>query len=238
MKVEMIGTGAIYTKYNSASTLIENRILVDIGSGNFKQLLKTGHDIQKIDAVVITHKHGDHLADIIFFIKYLFVKKIKKEIKIIGPKGLENQIRLLTQAYVGETLEQLQEMANFSIIEIDKEEIIQIGDAKIESILVNHGDEYPSYGYIINDILGLTGDTGMCEGVKTIWQKSNSIIADASLLQGDDCHMGISDLKKLLQENITKKIIATHMRDETRQQLIIENITNLIVPEDGFVFEI
>lgn len=55
MKVEMIGTGAIYTKYNSASTLIDDTLLVDIPNGVHKQLFKKGYAIHNINHILITH---------------------------------------------------------------------------------------------------------------------------------------------------------------------------------------
>ena len=40
MKIKLVGTGAMYTAYNSACTLIDNKIIVDMPNGTIKQLLK------------------------------------------------------------------------------------------------------------------------------------------------------------------------------------------------------
>lgn len=48
MKVELIGTGAIYTKYNSACTLINDDIIVDMPNGTLKQLLKKIITLKKL----------------------------------------------------------------------------------------------------------------------------------------------------------------------------------------------
>lgn len=77
MKVTLIGTGAIYTKYNSASTLINNNLIIDMPNGTLKQLLKNNYEPTNIKIILITHLHGDHTADIPFFLKYLF--RIKKK---------------------------------------------------------------------------------------------------------------------------------------------------------------
>lgn len=45
MKVEFIGSGSIFTSVNSASYLINDKILVDIPNGCCKALKKMGKDI-------------------------------------------------------------------------------------------------------------------------------------------------------------------------------------------------
>lgn len=80
MKVKLIGTGAIYTKYNSACTLLNDDLIVDAPNGTLKQLLKMGLDPAIINTIVITHMHGDHTADIPFLLKYIF-NYIKRKMK-------------------------------------------------------------------------------------------------------------------------------------------------------------
>ena len=100
MKIELVGTGAIYTKYNSACTLINDDLIVDMPNGTLKQLLKKNYNPDKIKTILITHMHGDHTADVPFFLKYVYnFSKINNEIVIIGPKGIENQIVKLFDAY-------------------------------------------------------------------------------------------------------------------------------------------
>ena len=47
MKIELIGTGAIYSKYNSACTLINEDMIIDFPNGTLKQLLKNNHTPEK-----------------------------------------------------------------------------------------------------------------------------------------------------------------------------------------------
>lgn len=76
----------------------------------------------------------------------------------------------------------------------------------------------PALGYVINNQLGFTGDTGICDGVERIVKQSKIIIADSSLINGDKCHMGVDNLQ-YLNTKYGKLIICTHLRDETRQYI-------------------
>lgn len=233
MKITLIGTGAMYTRYNGASTLINDNLIIDMPNGTVKQLLKNDFDLTKIKTILVTHLHGDHTADIPFFIKYIFnSKKINETINIIGPKGTKEKIVELFNAYKFENEEEINTYFKLNIKEIE-EEIISISDYKISSLLVEHGLEKPALGYIIDGIVGLTGDSGLCYGVEKIFNLSKIVISDVSLIIGDDCHLGIDNIKYLVEKN-NVKVFPTHLRDKTRETLISDKINNVEVGEDFY----
>lgn len=240
MKVELIGTGAIYTKYNSACTLINDDMIIDMPNGTLKQLLKKGYDLEKMRNIVITHMHGDHTADLPFLFKHIYgYMKYNNEITVIGPSGIKNQIVKLFEVYRFEDRKEIEEKMKVKYIELkSRNQLLKdVNNYDIQAILVSHGKEKPAYGYIINGKLGLTGDTGICEGVEEIVTKSEITIADSSLRTGDESHMGIDNIKSLTKK-YGRKIVSTHLRDKTREELKRSNLENVIVEEDGYIFEL
>lgn len=237
MKIKLVGTGAMYTAYNSACTLIDNKIIVDMPNGTIKQLLKENINVGLIDIILITHMHGDHTADIPFFLKYIFnYLKTKKNIKIVGPLGIKNKIIKLFNAYNFEDEKEIEQFFNIEFIEILENEI-EIDNYFIKSYLVLHGEEKPALGYVIDNKLGLTGDSGLCNNIEEIFKKSQMIISDSSLDIGDSCHLGINDLDYLTKK-YNKKVLCTHLRDETRNIITKGNFENIIVKEDFYEIEI
>ena len=237
MKIKLVGTGAMYTAYNSACTLIDNKIIVDMPNGTIKQLLKENINVGLIDIILITHMHCDHTADIPFFLKYIFnYLKTKKNIKIVGPLGIKNKIIKLFNAYNFEDEKEIEHFFNIEFIEILENEI-EIDNYFIKSYLVLHGEEKPALGYVIDNKLGLTGDSGLCNNIEEIFKKSQMIISDSSLDIGDSCHLGINDLDYLTKK-YNKKVLCTHLRDETRNIITKGNFENIIVKEDFYEIEI
>lgn len=237
MKIKLVGTGAMYTAYNSACTLIDNKIIVDMPNGTIKQLLKENINVGLIDIILITHMHGDHTADIPFFLKYIFnYLKTNKNIKIVGPLGIKNKIIKLFNAYNFEDEKEIEQFFNIEFIEILENEI-EIDNYFIKSYLVLHGEEKPALGYVIDNKLGLTGDSGLCNNIEEIFKKSQMIISDSSLDIGDSCHLGINDLDYLTKK-YNKKVLCTHLRDETRNIITRGNFENIIVKEDFYEIEI
>lgn len=238
MNIELIGTGAIYSKYNSACTLVNDDMIVDVPNGALKQLLNSNHAPEKINKILITHMHGDHIADIPFLLMYMYKEKqISRNTLIIGPISIKNKIEQLFEVYDYHLLNKINEYIQF--IELAPNQILENVNVgyKIQSVPVIHGNEKPSYGYIIDDKLGFTGDSSLCEGVENIVNNSKVIIADCSRIVGDKSHMGIDNLEYLIQK-YNKTIIATHMKEETRKELNARRLNNILVKEDGYKMQL
>ena len=50
--------------------------------------------------------------------------------------------------------------------------------------------------------------------------------------------MGINDIKYLLSKNLDKRIITTHMKEETKEEVEKLNIPNLIIGKDSLEINI
>ena len=66
MKVQIIGSGSMWTKYNSACYLIDKDIMVDFPNGTCKYLYRQNIEPRTINYVLLTHFHGDHYFDMPF----------------------------------------------------------------------------------------------------------------------------------------------------------------------------
>lgn len=238
MKIELLGTGAIYTKYHSASLLVNEDLLIDVPNGTLKQLLRNGYNPVSISKILITHMHGDHTADIPFILMYLYkLNKLKRKTYIIGPRGITKTVQDLFTAYNFHVLEKFPEYIEF--IELEPENILDSKEIgyKVESFLVEHTVNPISMGYVIDDKLGITGDTILCESVEKIVSKSIITVADCSDIEGSKSHMGINNLE-YLSEKFNKTILPTHLKDVTREELRKRNLSNIPEKEDGYKFEI
>lgn len=71
------GTAVMREKRKSASHLIRTKsgksLLLDIGTGAPTHLLQTGQDVQKLDHLLVTHAHADHIGNLIPLLQGMFV---------------------------------------------------------------------------------------------------------------------------------------------------------------------
>lgn len=66
MKVIPLGTGGWVSNplLGNVSLLVEvgnSRILIDAGEGTYRALRMCGFDVNDLDLMLITHRHGDHV---------------------------------------------------------------------------------------------------------------------------------------------------------------------------------
>lgn len=93
IKLQVLGSGGpeMTDGRVSSSHLIwlndEAKVLLDLGSGSAHQFEKTAAKLNDLDAILLTHLHVDHSADLPAFIKGFYFSERKKNLMVLGPKG-------------------------------------------------------------------------------------------------------------------------------------------------------
>ncbi|MBI2683793.1 MAG: ribonuclease Z [Actinobacteria bacterium] len=91
--VTFLGTGASVPSAGrgTAATLVRHgsvSILVDCGEGTQRQFLRSGVGLSDVDAIFVTHLHGDHVYGLPGLLKTLALRDRDRALPIVGPRGL------------------------------------------------------------------------------------------------------------------------------------------------------
>lgn len=239
MKIKVLGSADMNSACFSASYLIEDRYLVDIPEGTCRRLRQLGLRSEDVEAVLITHLHGDHTLG-------LPVWALKKAKQLPPPQ--DGGIRICADRTQKNALEQLiggafptsftEERSRF--FRWDCETRFGLGGLRVERIPVRHGRLPDCFGYLISDgrtTVGFTGDSCLCDGVRKIFSEAELVFCDCDLIAGNENHMGIDDLNALAEEFPGVRIVASHLKDETRLALSELRTKDILPAEDGAVFE-
>ena len=231
MKIKAIGTGAIWSKKNSACYLIDEKILIDIPNGTCKELKRIGVEPIDIKYILLTHLHGDHYFDIPF----LLLSKIKSEyicsVVIATSKDGISKIKKLTKLAFPNTIKKIKNKVK---IKYETSQNFNIEDYKIEKVKVKHGHMKPAFGYILekdNTKIGFSGDSCYCESIDYLAKNCKVLICDCSLTTGNSSHMGIDNLMTLTDKYPNCTIYATHLDDNVRDEL--KKQTKIKILDDG-----
>ena len=233
MKIRVIGTGAIFSKYNSASYLIDGNILLDAPNGSFKALKKMDIDPIVIEDYLITHFHGDHYFDMPFYL----LRKLNHNQNDISniycdEEGNEKIKAVLSLAF---TTAGPKIFAQTQVNFINSTNF-KVKDYAIEKVLVEHGNVKPAYGYIFssnNLNVGFTGDANYTSQIDYMASKCNHLICDCTKLVGDSKHMGIDNIIQLANNYPNCIFYLSHMADDTRENLNISDYNNIVELHDG-----
>lgn len=104
-EIVFVGTGDAFGsggRRNSAILVREGgrSILLDCGPTTLGGLKELGIDPLDIDAIALSHFHGDHIAGVPFLLlDYLYQHEREKPLEILGPPGVAERVAALTKAY-------------------------------------------------------------------------------------------------------------------------------------------
>lgn len=237
MRVRVIGSGSMWTSYNSASYMIDDDILIDVPNGMCKNLFRMGINPRLIKNVLITHFHGDHYFDMPFY----FLLKSKADDKNINVycsnEGKRKINKILKLAFPNS-----EKNVNKSInLKYTFDYSFKVNNYKVKKYLVDHGRMKPAFAFVFefeNKKIGFTGDTAICENVEYMANTCDYLFCDCMFIKGTNKHMGIDNIKYLSEKYPKCKFVVSHLEDATREELNKIKIKNVIVPEDSMEFNI
>ena len=191
MLLTLLGTGCPKVDHRrfGPSNLISSKktnILVDCGSGVTQRLEEANINTKKIDALVLTHLHSDHVVDFYQLIISSWHSYRLRPWKIYGPKGTKKFLTKIMEAWKDERNLRIKYEARSSIeaFKLDIKEFgehgkINIKDIKLEYFKVDHFPVKHAYGfnfYNNNKKLTISGDTKPCENLMRYAQLADVLL--------------------------------------------------------------
>ncbi len=171
MKIKVLGAyGGEGIGFRTSSFLINDRIALEAGAITSSLSLRQQ---AKLNAIIISHTHLDHIHDIAFLADNVFGKR-ETPVEVIAT---EKSIRTLKKHFFNNKLWPDftripdENHPTISLRAIKPNQEIKLEGLTIKAIPVNH--PIPAVGYIISDSKSAfvyTGDTGITEN---LWKEAN-----------------------------------------------------------------
>jgi ribonuclease BN (tRNA processing enzyme) len=210
------GTGVPSLKRGSPGFLIkagEQSILMDSGSGTVARMLRAGVTYKEVDAVLYSHIHPDHVADLvplIFACKYQEAPR-EKDLLILGGKGFRDYFEGLRSLY-GSWIEP--EAFRIHIQEALADDV-KIEELQITTLPLEHIPE--SVGYRVTSPTGRTvvysGDTDYCRNIVELARGADLLILECSFPEGQKVkgHLTPALAGRIAHEAGCTRLILTHL---------------------------
>ncbi len=228
MRLHVIGSGSCLFRQEDrcpASYILEtehHNILIDTGAGTVDNIVKSEVSLGEIGCIINTHRHPDHVSDLIPIIQNRVVENVyysgsEKNIDIYGPEGHESYVEGRVAEEMDSSLELLNEEFSFDVEVADVRESFKLVGLEIELREVEHGsDEFPCLAVRVDSgekSVVFTGDTDYFEELADFSEGADLLVADCSMPDDKKAegHMTPSECVRLAEKADTDKLLLSHL---------------------------
>ncbi len=223
VRVQFLGAGDAFGAGGRCQTciLVEGggrRYLIDCGTSSLIAMRRHGIDPNTIDAILLTHLHGDHFGGVPFFIlDGVLSSRRERPLVVAGPPTSEDRIKDLAEAlFPGMTDIDLR--FDLDIVEMEPEQATEVAGVTVTPHRVDHTPAtHPTALRVecAGRTVTYSGDTTWTESLIPAAQGADLLIVECYFYDKQvPNHMNYEMLRPHLDELGAKRTILTHMSEE------------------------
>jgi ribonuclease BN (tRNA processing enzyme) len=234
------GTGIIKKDRMAPGYLLElnskESFLLDCGGTTVQQFAKINFDYTKIDHILISHPHADHLGG---FISLIFAIKLESMFSKVSVKHKLREKTLYIHGYPG-FLEDYKLLRRIMSGEADENYPIKVFEHKnqkikypkfiLETKIVGHAEKlFTSIAFRLETdkkVFVYSGDSRYCDALIKLARGADLFLCDSSSMEkglGTGYHLTPEGAGKIAQEAGVKKLVLTHFYDVMPQNQVLKN---------------
>lgn len=210
-----------------SSFLLNGRLLFDASPAALPQLRRAGAPPEAIDAVFISHFHGDHFLGLPFLLlDYAQVSHRTTPLTIIGPPGIEERLAAVSDATFPNLLHK-ERTYTIEYVEAADGDAASVRDLSFVARRVQHAESLDCFGYrveIAGRTLAYSGDTSLCDALVALGEGTDVFVLECSCWD-PPCryHMTPDDILELRRRLGPKPVfVLTHL-DAGERDIGVEN---------------
>ena len=244
IRLTFLGTGDAFSaggRHLSAYLLQhpQGSLLLDCGPTILTSLNRHGLSAEPIDAILISHFHGDHLAGLPFlFLHYMYIEPRSGPLKIVGPSQVESRVMMIFRAMFADSAEEPLPFA-LEFIEVQPRHQIVLNGVRIDAFHSLHQENPPSLGFIIrigDRKIVYPGDCGWTEELIAHTQNADLFLCECSFFETRyETHLDYPRIAENAGRFGAKRIVLTHLGEEVLQR---QGELALEIAQDGLVVDL
>jgi ribonuclease BN (tRNA processing enzyme) len=247
MKLTIVGSGDAFGSGGRFNTCFmveaaERTVLLDFGASSLVALRAQNIDPNRIDAIVLSHLHGDHFGGLPFLLlDAQFLSRRTRPLVIAGPPGSRQRIDALNEVFFPRSSSTKWHFP-WKVMEVTPGEPTEIVGLTITTTEVIHPSGAPSTAIRLTDghsVLAYSGDTEWTEALVPVADGADLFITEcyeyARAVAG---HISWSILKTRIPDLRARRIMITHMNPSMLAQASEAAGLGLLIAKDGLVLDV
>jgi ribonuclease BN (tRNA processing enzyme) len=234
INVHFLGTGSASApggRTHSAILVRHERGALLLDCGTLAAITRV-IDPADIDAVFVTHLHGDHFGALPFLLMHQRFAARKRELPIFGPRELAQRLHDLSVAlYTDFYAEAFPFAFPISVFEQQERDITGAGVTTVPVVHMRQSDAYGVRVRIGGALIAYSGDAEWSDAIPALADGADLFICEATTYEAKwRGHLSASELAMRRNELRCKRVILTHLGPEAvarRDEITLE------VAEDG-----
>jgi len=239
VRIRFLGTGDNFGSGGRFQACIhvaagQTRFLIDCGASSLIAMKRAGIRTDQVDAILISHLHGDHFGGIPFFIiDAQLISRRETPLVIAGPPGLTRRVREAMEGfYPGAS--GVERRFAVEYVELKENEVALVGGLTVLPVSVVHGSGAPPYALRVRcagKTIAYSGDTEWTDALRTVADGADLFICESYFFEKQmKNHLNYRTLMAHRAELGCKRMILTHMGQDLLDRL---GEVELETAEDG-----
>jgi ribonuclease BN (tRNA processing enzyme) len=246
MRVTFIGSGDAFGSGGrfQACLLVEAagaRVLLDCGASSLVALKRAGVDPNTIDAVVVSHLHGDHFGGLPFLILDGQFSRRDRPLTLAGPPGLRDRLAQAQDAFFPGSSRTRQRF-ELTVVELPQRTATTVGPLAVTPFPADHASGAPAYALRLEAdarTLAYSGDTAWTGALVEAAANADLFICEAySRDKAIPFHLSYGTLLDHRAELTCRRLIVTHMSAEMLAYAPEVGADGVVAAFDGLVVDV
>jgi ribonuclease BN (tRNA processing enzyme) len=212
VRLAFLGTGSAFSleRYNGA-VVVDGRLLLDGGAPLLPNMHRLGLDPGAIEAIFLTHFHGDHVLGLPAFVLYRSFVTSGRPLVLVGPPGVEARLEELFGLAWGDEWPTFRQLAALSYLEASSSGVV--AGVGYEAVKLDHG-RMDCRGYRLHldgRVLAYAGDTIVSPRLEELVRGADVAITEATSPLPSGVHTSWDEAQVLAARHPTTRFIFNHL---------------------------
>jgi ribonuclease BN (tRNA processing enzyme) len=223
VSVQFLGSGDAFGSGGRLQACIYVRtdatsFLIDCGTTALLSMRRFGVDPSSVDAILLSHLHGDHFGGLpFFFLDAQFISRRTNPLIVAGPPGLEARVHQAMEVLFPGSSGTRQQF-DIDYVELADESTTAVASISVTPYTVLHESGAPAYALRVDcggKVIAYSGDTGWTDSLTRAADGADLFVCETSFFDKKvPFHVDYETLMEHRAGLGCRRLILTHMSDD------------------------